>query len=218
MEYLLGWECKVGNALQPDSVQLHSMPFCCREAPMPLLFQEPVCQISMWLADQISGLSATYKIWASDRKGSEALHCGIFRDYETRAKSCPLYSQEGKIIPRNKTNCIHRNSIYFCQYYYSTLRDIFIMVVKFPVLPEWICTCTYNQAYGIIMKNKTKKPPVVLNQNIYLQFLIIWNCGSILQFYQVLSLKSNFQKLFVFCYSRKVMMIKIVSGSLVPSK
>lgn len=40
--------------------------------------------------------------------------------------------------------------------------------------------------------------PVVLNWNIYLQFLIIWNFGSIPQFYQALSLNCDFQKPFVF--------------------
>lgn len=157
MEYVSGWGCKVGNALQPDSVQPHGMLFCCREAPTPLLFQEPMCQISTWLADQISGLAAAYTMWAPDRKGSEVQSCVVFRPvcwhYEVRAKSCSLYHQEGRIILRNKTNFIHRNSISFCQHCYSTLSDTLVIVVKFPMLPEWICTYTYNQAYGVITEN-----------------------------------------------------------------
>lgn len=118
VEYLSGWGYKVGNALQADLVQLHGTLFCCREAPMLLLFQEAVCQISTWLADQISGLAAMCTMWASDRKGSEVLCWMIFGsvcwDYEARAKRCFLCYQESKIIHRNKTNCIRRNSISFC--------------------------------------------------------------------------------------------------------
>ena len=57
------------------------------------------------------------------------------------------------------------------------------------------------------MENKQKNTFCGSEQSIYLQVLIIWNFGSILKFYQVLSLKSNFQKPFVFCYWKNVVMI-----------
>lgn len=53
-------------------------------------------------------------------------------------KSCSLYYQEAKIIPRNKTNRIHRNSISFCQYCCSTLRDTFLLLNSQCFLNEFI--------------------------------------------------------------------------------